>query len=56
MIRIDAYKDSKGNRYVAYLLEERPLLPESEPRYCACGNELTPAERDTGETVCEECR
>lgn len=56
MIRIDAYKDSKGNRYVAYVLEPRPLLPPTPPRYCACGNELSKQDRDTGQTVCEECR
>ena len=56
MIRVGAYKDSEGKRYVAFEIEPRPLLEPSPPRYCACGKELTPAERDRGEEVCEDCR
>jgi len=29
---------------------------DTAPRYCACGNELTLAERERGETECGECR
>ena len=43
-----------NNKLFDRILTER--YEDSEPRFCACGNELTLHDRETGQVVCRDCR